>query len=103
MIYSMEIGKNLRYINEDRTGNYFIEGDEIDCYIGDGKRYTGKIAGIGIFRKNETENLEPVIQLDTSESDTSYSGEIILVKDIMMWVSKVIFLNDFNINMCLDN
>lgn len=83
LIYSMEIGKNLRYINEDRTGKYFIEWDVIDCYIKNGKQYTGKIAGIGFFRENRTENLEPVVQLDTSESDTSYSGEIIFVKDII--------------------
>ena len=54
MIYSMEIGKNLRYINEDRTGKYFIEGDEIDCYIRSGKRYTGKIAGIGVSRDRKS-------------------------------------------------
>ena len=83
MIYSMEIGKNLRYINEDRTGKYFIEGDEIDCYIRSGKRYTGKIAGIGVSRENGTENLEPVVQMDTSKNDTSYSWEIIFIKDII--------------------
>ncbi len=88
MIYSMEIGRHLRCINEDRTGKFFVEGDTIDCYLKDGKKYTGTISRIGFFTENSKSGLEPVIQLDTSKSQRSYSGEIIQINDLILICKK---------------
>ena len=59
------------------------------------KKYTGVIDFIGNYRETEETGYESAIYLDTSDSKTSRSGEIIKLKDITS-IYKTPFSNDKN-------
>lgn len=54
---------------------------ELDPDKAGGKRYIGKIKTIGYYKKDGGE-IEPAIYIDTSKTETSYSGEVVMVEDI---------------------
>lgn len=81
MGYKTDFGVSIKFTDEDGT-QVFHEGSPVVCYVGNGNVFAGKITSIGTYRKNKDAELEQVICLDTSRSETSYSGEIIRVKDI---------------------
>ena len=76
----LELENHLEYKHEEGTAIYSV-GDNIVCEAG-GKRYIGKIASIGYYRREEDPEPQPAIYIDTSKNETSYSGEVIMVEDI---------------------
>lgn len=80
MALNINVGENIKYTDEKDTYRFF-KGDEVTCYTKD-KKYIGIINFIGNYRETEETGYESAIYLDTSESKTSRSGEIIKLKDI---------------------
>lgn len=80
MGFNLEIKNHLEYVDRDGVTIYSV-GDNIVCEAG-GKRYIGKIASIGYYRREEDPEPQPAIYIDTSKNETSYSGEVIMVEDI---------------------
>lgn len=81
MEYNIEIGANIKFTDENGTRT-FVEGDNVICCRGEKERYVGKITCIGVYREDESSEPEQAICIDTSKSKTSYSSEVIKVKDI---------------------
>ena len=81
MEYNVEIGATVKFTDDNGT-NTFSEGDSVICCCGEKRRYVGKITCIGSYRENENAEPEQAIYIDTSKSKTSYSGEVVKVKDI---------------------
>lgn len=79
MGFNLEIKNHLEYKHEEGTAIYSV-GDNIVCEAG-GKRYIGKIKMIGYYKKDGGE-IKPAIYIDTSKTETSYSGEVVMVEDI---------------------
>ena len=80
MGFNLELNNHLEYRHEEGTAIYSV-GDNVICEA-NGKRYIGKIASIGYYRKEKDSEPQPAIYIDTTKTKTSYSGEIIMVEDI---------------------
>ncbi len=93
MPLNINIGLYIEYTNENGTYHFF-KGDKVTCYTKE-KKYTGVIDFIGHYRETEETGYESAIYLDTSDSKTSLSGEIIKLKDITS-IYKTPFSNDKN-------
>lgn len=81
MKFNLKLGYHLEHKNERDVVLAYSEGDEVICKVGD-KTYSGMIAKIGYDFEADPSTPKPAIYLDTSESRTSHSGEVILVEDI---------------------
>lgn len=81
MDYQVDFGVNIKFTDKDET-QIFHEGDNVVCYVGDKNIFAGKILSIGTHQKNKNTEPERVICIDTSKSETSYSAEMIRVRDI---------------------
>ena len=79
MGFNLEIKNHLEYVDRDGVAIYSV-GDNVVCEAG-GKRYIGKIKTIGYYKKDGGE-IKPAIYIDTSKTETSYSGEVVMVEDI---------------------
>ena len=82
--YHMEIKTELEtYLKctDEASTEYFKEGDKVICYAG-GHKYDGKIKAIGGYSEETDTEPIPAIYLDTSPNKTSYSAEVIKIKDI---------------------
>lgn len=77
----IEIKPSLKYKDENGT-QVLTEGDYVLCCVKNDKRYMGRILSIGNYQENETAEQETAIYIDTSKSNTSFSGELIKVSDI---------------------
>jgi hypothetical protein len=75
-----DLEESIKFTDDSGTTNYFSIGDDVICCVGD-KRHTGKITQIGYFNE-DNEEPEKALYIDTSTSKTSYSGEIVKLKDI---------------------
>lgn len=75
-----ELETCLKYTDETGT-KYFKEGDSVICCAG-GHKYDGKIKAVGTCMEESGAEPVPVVCLDTSKSKTSYSGEVIKLKEI---------------------
>lgn len=71
---------DIEYTDNNGT-TYFNIGDKVACYT-DRTRYTGKITQIGTYLNAESMECFPAVYIDTSKSETSISGEIVLIKEI---------------------
>ena len=80
MGFNLELNNHLEYRHEEGTAIYSV-GDNVICEA-NGKRYIGKIASIGYYRKEKDSEPQPAIYIDTTKTKTSYSGEIVMVEDI---------------------
>lgn len=72
----------MKHVDEDGKANYFSEGDKVICYTVDKQKYKGRILQIGRYRRSETSEPELAIHIDTSQSYTSFSSQIVFTKDI---------------------
>ena len=81
MGFDLEMRYHLEHKSERGTILDYLEGDEVICKVGD-KVYSGTITKIGYDFETDPSQAKPAIYLDTSESRTSRSGEVILVDDI---------------------
>ena len=77
---NLEMKNHLEYKQEEGTASCFV-GDKVVCEAG-GKRYIGRIASIGYYRREKDSDPQPAIYIDTSKTKTSYSGEVVMVEDI---------------------
>ncbi len=75
-----ELETCLKYTDETGT-KYFKEGDSVICCAG-GHKYDGKIKAVGGYSEEADTEPIPAVYLNTSPNKTSYSGEIIKIKDI---------------------
>lgn len=75
-----ELETYLKYTDEAGT-KYFKEGDKVICYVGEHK-YDGTIKAVGGYSEEIEAEPIPAIYLDTSQNKTSYSTEVIKIKDI---------------------
>ncbi len=94
MPLNINIGLYIEYTNENGTYHFF-KGDKVTCYTKE-KKYTGVIDFIGNYRETEETGYESAIYLDTSDSKTSRSGEIIKLKDITS-IYKTPFYHNINL------
>jgi len=81
MELNKEVAVCLKYEDENET-RVFVEGDDVLCCVKNDKRYMGRILSIGNYQENETAEQELAIYINTSKSNTSFSGELIKVSDI---------------------
>ena len=81
MGFNLEMKNHLEYKEQGRVPLLYSEGDDVICKVGD-IIYSGRIAKIGYDFETDASQPKLAIYLDTSESSTSRSGEIILVEDI---------------------
>lgn len=81
MDYKVDFGLSIKFADKDGT-QIFHEGDNVVCCVGDKNIFAGKIISIGNHQKNKNVEPERVICIDTSKSETSYSTEMIRVRDI---------------------
>ena len=94
MPLNINIGDNIEYTNENGTYHFF-KGDKVTCCTKE-KKYTGVIDFIGNYRETKETGYESAIYLDTSDSKTSRSGEIIKLKDITS-IYKTPFYHNINL------
>jgi hypothetical protein len=80
MGFNLGIGNYLEYKHDEGTAIYSV-GDNVVCEAGE-KRYIGKIASIGYYRKDKDSEPQPAIYIDTTKTKTSYSGEVVMAGDI---------------------
>ena len=80
MGFYANIEANVEYTDNIST-TYFECGDEVICYTDKG-RYEGRMIQVGTYQKDQNSEIFPAIYIDTSRSETSICGEIILMKDI---------------------
>lgn len=80
MGFNLEMKNYLECIDEEGFTIHYV-GDNVVCEAG-GKRYIGKIASIGYYRREQDSEPQPAMYIDTSKNDASYSGEVVMVDDI---------------------
>ena len=80
MGFNLEMKNHLECIDGEGFTIHYV-GDNVVCEAG-GKRYIGKIASIGYYRREQDSEPQPAMYIDTSKNDTSYSGEVVMVDDI---------------------
>ena len=81
MGFNLEMKNHLEYKEQGRVPLHYSEGDDVICKVGD-IIYSGRIAKIGYDFETDVSQPKPAIYLDTSASNKSRSGELILVEDI---------------------
>ena len=99
MILNIEAGASIKYTDETGTC-YFHEGDKVICHVGE-QVYNGTISWIGAYQENADSELQQVIYIDTWNSRTSMSREMIRLKDVTD-ICKNPFSYDINDETCSD-